>query len=145
MAILSAQELFSDNQAITGDAASTNVYDRLSPGAWVHAGGRAIVDDMGNSHIPLFFQVTQDFNNLTNLQIRFEQDSTDGFGSPTIIHSETIPAANLVAGRKFAVRCVPHDVTERYLRFFYNVTGTNPSQGRVTAGFARQEDSWGTR
>lgn len=144
MAILSAEELFSDQQAITATAASTNLYDRLAPGSWVH-GSTSIVDDMGNSYVPMLVQVTEDFNNLTSLQIDFEMDTTDAFSSATTLYSETVLLADLVAGKKIRVRWVPHDTTEQYLRFNYTVTGTAPSTGKLTAGFICSEDSWGTR
>jgi len=144
MAILSAEELFSDQQAITATAASTNLYDRLAPGTWVHASA-AIVDDMGNSYVPLLVQVTEDFDNLTNLQIDFEMDDNDSFSSATVLYTETILLADLVAGKKIRVRWVPHDTTERYLRFNYTVTGSSPTTGKVTAGFICTEDSWGNR
>lgn len=144
MAILSAQSLFSDNQAIVDDVASENYYERRPSGTPV--GGAAPIDaDLGSAGVPFFFQVTEDFNNLNNLEVRFEQDNDPGFGTPTLIYSETIPLSDLKAGRKFAVRTVPHGVTQRYLRFFYNVMGTAPTTGRVTAGFGMQEDSFGTR
>ncbi|MEM6898457.1 MAG: Bbp16 family capsid cement protein [Pseudomonadota bacterium] len=145
MAILSLEMLFSDQQAITADALSTNIFDRQSPGSWIHSGGNQIIDDLGNSMVPLFFQVTEAFNNLTSLGVQFIQSANSDMSSPSTIYSETIALADLTAGRKFAVRYVPHDVTDQYLSFNYDVTGTAPTTGKVTAGFACQEDSWGTR
>lgn len=146
MAILSLQELFSNDQAITASAPSTNHYARTEPGSWVRSGGRAIIDDMGNAYIPMFFQVTETFDNLTSLQVIVEQDDDEAFGSATEVHSETFTLAQLTAGAKYKVRMIPHDTVERFLRFRYVVTGTAPTAGKVTAGLStKQEDSWGTR
>lgn len=142
MSVLSKEELLSDQQTISGNTVSTNVYDRLSPGSWVHGNG-PIVDDLGNSCICLFFQVTEDFAGTGNVTIRLEQDDAEGFGSPETVHSETFSVASLKAGAKFNVRYVPHETLKRYLRFNYEASGV--TGGKVTAGFGDQTDSWGAR
>lgn len=144
MAILNAEELYSDDQAITATAASTNIIDHGAPGTWVHA-STAIVDDKGVSCIPLMIQVTEDFNNLTSLTIEFQADDDSAFGSPTTLYTETIALADLVAGAKTAVRMIVFNTTERYTRVNYTVTGTAPTTGQVTAGIARIEEPWGNR
>lgn len=144
MAIISNEELYSDNQAITADAASTNVIDHGAPGTWIH-GSSAIVDDKGVSCIPLGIVVTEDFNNLTSLAIELQADDDEAFGSPTTIYSETIALADLVAGKKTAVRMIPFNTTERYTRINYDVTGTAPTTGKVTAGIMTLENPWGNR
>ena len=142
MSVLSKEELLSDQQAISGNTVSTHIYDRLAPGSWVHGNG-PITDDLGNSCVCLFFQVTEDFTGTGTLTVALEQDDTDAFGAADEVYSETFSAAALVAGAKFRVRYVPHDTLKRYLRF--NYTATNVSGGRVTAGFGDQTDSWGAR
>lgn len=144
MAILNTQELFSDDQAITATAASTNVLDFGTPGTWVHS-TVAIVDDKGNSCIPLAIQVTEDFNNLTSLKIALETDDNAAFGSATEVYSETILLADLVAGKKSAVRFIPFGTDEQYARLKYTVTGTAPSTGKITAGIASLESPFGNR
>tara|TARA_R110000824_G_scaffold75134_2_gene190765 strand:- start:1454 stop:1888 length:435 start_codon:yes stop_codon:yes gene_type:complete len=144
MAIMSAEELFSDGQAITATAASTNVIDFGSPGTWIH-GTSAITDDKGNSAICLGIQVTETFDNLTSLDITLQKDDNAAFGSATTIFTENIVLASLVAGKKTAVRVIPYSADEPYLRVNYTVNGSAPSVGKVTAGVIELENPWGNR
>jgi len=144
MAILSAEETFSSAQAITATAASTNVIDFGAPGTWVQA-TTALVDDKGVSSIPLMVQVTETFDNLTSLTIAVQQDNDVAFGSATTVYTEVIALADLVAGKKTAVRTIPYDTTERYMRVNYTVTGTAPTAGAVTAAIASVESAFGAR
>ncbi|MBL4860750.1 MAG: hypothetical protein JKX96_07820 [Acinetobacter sp.] len=144
MAILSAQEIYSDEQAITGSAASTNVLDFGTPGTWVHA-TTPIVDDKGTSMICLGIQVTEDFDALTSLDISFQTDDNAAFSSATTVYTETILLADLVAGKKTAVRHIPFNTLEPYTRVNYTVNGSNPTVGKITAGIVELESAWGSR
>jgi hypothetical protein len=144
MAIMSAEEIFSDGQAITATAASTNVIDFGSPGTWVHS-SIAITDDKGNSAICLGIQVTEAFDNLTSLTIALEKDDNAAFGSATTVYSESIALASLVVGAKTAVRVIPFSADEPYLRIQYTVVGTAPTVGKITAGIMELENPWGNR
>ncbi len=144
MAILSAQETFSNAQAITATAASTNVIDFGAPGTWVHS-STPVIDDKGNSRIPLLIQVTEAFDNLTSLTVTLQADNDEAFGSPTSLYAETIALADLQPGKKTAVRVIPYNATERYLRVHYTVTGTAPTAGRITAAIASAESAFGAR
>lgn len=144
MSILSKQELYSDQQAITGDAASTNVIDHGLPGTWIHA-STPIVDDKGTSMICLGVVVTEDFDNLTSIDVEFQTDTAEGFASPTTIYTENILLADLVVGKKLAVRTIPFNTLEQFTRFNYNVNGTNPAAGKITAGITQLESAFGNR
>ena len=144
MAIFSAEELYSDGQAITATAASTNVIDHGAPGTYVHA-SVAITDDKGVSCIPLAIQVTEAFDNLTSLTIDFEVDDAEAFSGATTLYSEVILLADLVAGKKTAVRMIPYNHDKRYSRLNYTVPGTAPTAGKVTAGIACLENPFGNR
>ncbi len=144
MAILSAQEIYSDQQAITATAASTNVIDFGTPGTWVHA-TTPIVDDKGVSMICLGIQVTEDFDALTSLDITFETDDNAAFSSTKVIYTENILLADLVAGKKTAIRTIPFNTLEQYTRINYTVNGSNPTVGKVTAGIVQLESAFGNR
>ncbi len=115
--------LFSDRQAITATAASTNVVDlgaarNMSPGKVV----------------PLAIAVTETFNNLTSLAVSIETDDNAAFSSATTVATGvTYPAADLVAGKQLLL---PDVLTgkERFVRLKYTVVGTAPTTGRITAG-----------
>tara|TARA_R110000851_G_scaffold5398_1_gene22367 strand:- start:9776 stop:10210 length:435 start_codon:yes stop_codon:yes gene_type:complete len=144
MSILSVEELYSNQQVVTADAASTNVIDHGLPGTWIHA-STPIVDEKGTSNICLGVVVTEDFDALTSINVSFQTDSTAGFGSPTTVYTENILLADLVAGKKLAVRTIPYGTLEQFTRFNYDVVGTNPTVGKITAGIIQLESAFGSR
>ena len=126
--------LLSDAQAITGDAASTNVIDLLAPGT-VYGAAAALTRDVGKGNkITLLAQVVEAFNTLTSLTIKIQCDSVENFASPKNVAEQVIPLADLVAGKTFSIMYVPPGTDERYMRLFYDVTGTDPTTGKITAG-----------
>lgn len=130
--IFSAQQLFSDDQAITANADSTNVID-LGVAGTPYGAAAALNDDVGKgAKIPLLVQITEAFNNLTSLTINISTGATTALGTTVI--SQTILLADLVVGKQIALDVLPKDITERYLGIEYVVTGTAPTTGKVTAG-----------
>jgi hypothetical protein len=133
--------LFSDGQAITGDARSTNTIDLGATGTPFGASA-ALVRDIGKgSRVPLSVIVSQTFNNLTSLTISLQVDDNDAFSSAKTVAQIVVPAADLVVGRQLPFPdYVPEGTNERHLSLYYDVTGTNPSTGALTAGIvaARQ-------
>lgn len=126
--------LLSDAQAITADAASTNVID-LGAAGTVYGAAAALTRDVGKGNkITLLAQVVENFNTLTSLTISIQCDSDEAFGSPKNVAQQVIPLADLVAGKTFSIMYAPPGVDERYMRLFYDVTGTNPTTGKITAG-----------
>lgn len=130
--ILSANQLFSDDQAITATADSTNVIDLGVPGTPFDAAATLNQDIGKGAGIPILVQVTADFNTLTSLDISISTGATTALG--TKIVTQVIPLADLVAGKQMSVVVLPNDITERYLGIEYVVVGTNPTLGNVTAG-----------
>lgn len=126
--------LFSNAQAITATAASTDIVDLMATGtAYGHAS--ALVRDIGlGQGIPLSIQVVEDFNTLTSLTVTVQVDDNSGFSSAKDVMSTTVALANLKAGRTFPITAVPPGTNERYMRLNYTVTGSNPSTGKITAG-----------
>ena len=132
--ILSAQQLFSDQQAITATAVSTNVIDTGVRGTPYDAAA-ALDGDLGPGNaIPLLVQATETFDLLTTLKISVETGSTTALG--TEILSQTVALADLVAGKQVNFDKVPNGTVERYLGMRYTVVGTNPTAGKITAGIS---------
>ena len=132
--IISQELTLSDKQAITATAASTNVIDLGPTSRWVHASADLVKDSgMGMPPIPLLLQITEVFNNLTNLKISIEVDDNSGFSSAKEVLSQTVLLAGLTAGTRLNIEYIPKGTNERYLRLFYTVTGTAPTTGKVTA------------
>lgn len=141
---LDKQSLFSDAQAITATAASTNYIDLGAAGT--PAGSAvAIPRDLGKGNpLPLLVNVDEAFNNLTSLTIDLQVDDDEAFGSAKTVQSITIAAADLAAtGRVEAFDYVPAGADERYMRLNYTVTGVAPTTGKITAGFvAANDERW---
>lgn len=139
--IFDKENLFSDAQAITASAASTNTIDLGATGTPVGASA-ALKRDIGpGKPIPLRVQVVHAFNNLTSLTIAV-QESADN-STFTDVASEILPLTDLVAGATTkALRYVPKSTDARYVRLYYTVTGTAPTAGAITAGIvaAHQEN-----
>ena len=140
--IMDRSLLFSDGQAITATAASTNLVDLGATGT-VYGAASPIVRDVGEGErSDLYVGVTQSFNNLTSLTISVETDDNAGFSTPTTVF--TSPAYTLAQLATGATYLLPDQVTvgtnERYVRLKYTVAGTAPTLGKITAGvvMARQ-------
>lgn len=118
--LLDQKNVFSNGQAITADAVSTNVIDLgkdgLAPG----------------NPLSVIAQVTEAFNTLTSLTVQVQSSVDEAFTSPITHQSVTIALANLTLGKRVDLGSLL-DGTKRYVRLNYDVTGTNPTLGKVTA------------
>jgi len=141
--LLDNQSIFSDAQAITATAASTNSIDLGAVGITGY-GKHQLVRDLGKSgHIPLLIQVVEAFDNLTSLKIDIQVDDNSSFSSAKTVQSETVLLADLVAGRISPMDKLPRGIDERYLRLYFTVTGTAPTAGKITAGIVAAVDGVG--
>ena len=109
----------SSAQAITADAASTNVIDLKGANLQIGAGK------------PLWMMfsvgVAADFTTGDETyQFNVETDDNSGFSSKVILVSRAILAATLIAGYQFRL-AIPVENVERYIRAFYDVAGTTPT------------------
>ena len=140
--IFDKENLFSDAQAITATAASTNTIDLGATGKVLGAGANLVRDIGKGNPLPIRVQVTENFNTLTSLTFDLQVDDNSAFSSPKTVQSASVVLANLVAGRVVAFDYVPVGADERYMRLNYTVVGTNPTLGKVTAGIvlAHQEN-----
>lgn len=134
--------LFSDGQAVTADAGSTNTIDLGATGT-PYGATAALVRDIGKGKkIPLSITVTEAFNNLTSIVISLQVDDNSSFSSAvTVASTGTILLASLTLGAQIPFPdYIPQGANERYMRLYYDITGTAPSTGKFTAGIvaARQ-------
>jgi len=135
--ILDHQAIFSDEQAITATAASTNTLDFGLAGTPYGASQLSV--DQGKGHkIPLLVQVTEDFDSAANdgtLTIALELDSTTTFTPDSSIDLGTFAEADLVAGWQLPFDAIPKGVNLQYARLKYTVAGTGDfTAGKLTAG-----------
>lgn len=132
--ILDNTLVLSDSQAITADARSTNVIDLGATGtAFGHAA--ALARDVGKgTEIPIMLHVTEAFNTLTSLIVSVQVDDNAAFSSPKEVASRTYALAELTLGARLSFPAeLPEGVDERYLCLYYDVVGTNPTLGKLTA------------
>lgn len=130
--ILSNENLFSDNQAITATALSTNQIDLKEKGTPVGGVSALIGDPALGNPVEIVIQVTQAFNNLSSLKVAVETGATSSLG--TVVADTTVPLAKLKAGNRVPIRFLPEGITGRYVGLRYTVTGTAPTAGKVIAG-----------
>ena len=121
--ILSEQDEFSADQAIVATAESTNKIDLVV--------ARNIAPGMP---VPLLIKITEAFNTLTSLKIDVREDDNVGMASPTILASQTVLLAGLTLGAEIAIPFMPNN-SEGFLDLNYTVTGTDPTTGKINAGF----------
>ena len=130
--IFSNNLMFSENQAITATADSTNVVDLGTPGT-PYGAAAALEQDIGKgTPVHIRVQVTETFATLTSLTINISVGAAATLG--TKIAAQTIAVANLVAGATFDIPFLPMGVDQRYLGLEYVVTGSNATTGKITAG-----------
>lgn len=128
--LLDLENLFSDNQAITADAASTNV---------VKMGGNYKEVAFGTP-IPLHIQVTEDFATLTSLNIQVQTATDAAFTTPVVLaETGAIAAATLKAGYVAPINFIPKG-NKGYMRLYYDVTGSNATAGKITAGIVAGDE-----
>lgn len=131
--ILSLNLTLSDKQAITATAISTNVIDlgeAGTPEGWTNP----VSFDQGKGcAVPLNIQVMETFNNLTSLTVEAIVSATSAMSSPTVLLSQTVPAAGLVKGARFNINVIPTGSDQRYFALRYTVTGTAPTTGQISA------------
>lgn len=117
--ILDADLLFSNKQAVTATATSTNEIDL------------GVAGDAIGQELTIHVVVDTAFATLTSLTVSLET-STDGSTWTTVLSGPAVPRASLTKGANiFCVR-VPQGLS-RYVRMKYTVGGSNATAGKVTA------------
>jgi hypothetical protein len=140
--ILDNDLLFSDAQAVTAAAASTNYYD-TGP-LFTGNTGRNI--GMGEN---LYFSISvdtamTDSSSDSTLAVTLETDDNTSFSSAaTVATLVTIPAVT-AAGTKYFVK-VPIATTvpyERYIRCYFTPANGNLTTGAFTVALVKDPDNW---
>lgn len=118
--ILDEQALFSDEQAITTTAPSTNT---------IKTNG----DISKGTPVEVLVKVTTAFTGLTSLKVGVETSDAENFGTATtLVETPAILTADLVKGYEFPLKFLPKGI-KKYLRLKYTVVGT-ATAGKITAG-----------
>ena len=130
--ILDKQNLFSDDQAITVTANSTNVIDL------------GAADKGPGTPLEIYIQATEAFTaaGAATLTVSLTTDDNASMSSATTLYtSAAIGKADLVAGYVVPIRALPTGA-EQYLRLTYTVATGPMTAGKITAGIVldRQEN-----
>lgn len=125
--------LFSDAQAITVDARSTNQID-LGPQSTLW-NGASLTREVGIGRpLHVFAVVDETFATTVSMSFVLRCDNDTAFGSPRILWtSRLFLVAELVAGAKLDLPDVPPGTDERYLELYYDVN-TTATAGKITSG-----------
>ena len=133
--ILDKQNLFSEDQAITVTAVSTNIIDLGNDDALVQA--------LNEKNATILCQVTETFEGGTSVKASLYKDNDVAFGSATLVQeTDAIALASLVAGYKFPLGRILPLMDEQYLRMTYTVVGTM-SAGKIMAGLILDDQTNG--
>ncbi len=129
MGVYDKENMFSEDQAVTVTADSTNVVDLG-------------LSEMGEGEpIDLQVQVTTAFAGGTSLKVSLVSSASSTFnGVSTMAESAVIVAATLTQGYRFAFGSLPDDLL-RYNKLVYTVVGTHTA-GAVFAGLTLDHETW---
>lgn len=117
--ILDAQLLFSDAQAVSADAGSTNVID---------LGVARNLFDGEPMAVVLQIDVAADGTTTDETyEFQIETDDNAAFSSATDVVLHSIGYASLTAGSTHVIPIPVGKALEQYIRVYYNVGGTTPS------------------
>ena len=137
--IIDTSLVFSNQQAVTISAPSTNAIDLGATGT-PYGATLPLVRDIGEGEvIPISVSVAQSFAGLTSLQVWVET-SPDGLNWTPIDVGAVIPAASLVTGYLFQVPKILQEARTRYLQLYYNVVGT-ATAGTINASIVASRQS----
>jgi hypothetical protein len=114
--------IFSENQAISGDVASTNApkFKETNP------------NKGAGTKIRLRVQVTVDFSGSVGSIVASLQDSANGSAYADILKGPSVSLSGLKAGTMLLDAALPES-HRQWIRTFYDITGTNPSGGAISA------------
>ena len=121
--ILDEQGLFSNNQKVTASVASENILD---------LGKREV---SFGTPVELFIQVSEEFNNLTSLDIKVQTSAEEDFSETVDLIEQTMTLSELKKGEVSAIKFLPKG-NLGFMRLFYSVNGSAPTKGRLLAGIA---------
>jgi hypothetical protein len=124
---------FSDAQALTATAISTNVVDTLTMGAAASATaiGPNLSLDLGQGNAPVYLVVqavtaAAGGDSAKTLTISLESDSTANLATSATVHfsSAAILGSAVTAGARLVTLALPHGAYERYLGVRFTVSAS---------------------
>lgn len=141
---LDKQAEFSDSQAVTATAISTNVMDLVS-----NESGKNLVRDIGTGQDVYLVVVTAvaatDTGSDATLAVTLESDSAAGLATAPVVHFSTGALAFATfspAGTVLAAVKLPRGEYKRYLGVRYTVAAGPLTAGQFDAFLTTDVDAW---
>lgn len=134
--ILSAQQKFSDHQAVTVAAISENVID-LGVRGTPYLATAALNGDVGKGEpVPILVQVTEAFTHATTsaMTVTLETSANADLSSSTVLATEVIAFTDLAVGKQMFMQYLPNGVTGRYLGLRFTPAAAPFTGGKMFAG-----------
>ena len=91
------------------------------------------------AQLVLIIEVTQDFNNLSSLDIIFQCSDNKDFYNPINLIQQTIVKSQLKEQTKSVIKFYPKNQLS-FTRLEFKVRGVNPTQGQITAVLEEEEN-----
>lgn len=133
--LLDKQHQFSDAQAITAAAKSTNVIDLSDAGRDIGNGERLFL-------VVVVTTAFTDAGSNSSLTVDLEQDDDSAMGSPAKVQEiGSFPALSPV-GTKLIAAIDPAKISERYLQLGYTPVNGDLTTGAVKAFIAKDVDAY---
>lgn len=128
--ILDKQSMFSDRQAVKSSCASDQTIDLKVSGL-----------NMGfGTKVPLLVQVNEEFTGVQSVKITLQTSDSADFSDHSTLAEVSLTEQGLkVGGRPATLNTLPSGRYKRYLRLFYELSGTAAS-GKITAGVSMGVD-----
>lgn len=132
--ILDLESMFSDDQAVTATAVSTNLIDLGAAATPPYA--NAQTRDIGpGTPIDILIQLTVASGGTNpTLVVTLEMDTAANFPSATVVATSATLSGGAV-GDRLSIRYIPDGTSEQFIRLNYTTTGTSPTH-TITAGIA---------
>ncbi|MGL6210516.1 MAG: Bbp16 family capsid cement protein [Paracoccaceae bacterium] len=138
--IIDRHSMFSENQAITATAISTDVIEFQNNDIVAYETAAPARNLGPGNELPILIQVTENFATATSITFSLESSAAAGLTSPTVHWtSPAIPIATLVAGFTLPIRIMPNGPILKFLGMRYTVGGSNATAGKVTAAFGTEQ------
>jgi len=131
--ILDKELMFSDNQAVTASAASTNVID-LGAIRNIGVGSRVFC-------VVVVTVAFTDSGSDSTVTVDLETDDNSSFSSAVARQRLGVFAALAPAGTRFIAALSPDVINERYLRVYYTLTGGSLTTGSFDAFLVNDIDA----
>lgn len=133
--MIDRQYRFSNDQAVTATAASTDYVDLKST-------KRNLGDGTPLWIVVLCSLAMTDAGSDSTLAVTLESDDNTAFSSPTTVQTIGTFAALSAAGTRFQQRLQPITTPEQYIQLKYTPANGNLSTGSFSAAITTDPDRW---